>query len=738
MVKVREEQPIERDGSLNLDAWLNRLQKHIAIIDPERLSRAAEIARIAENEALASENVWAEGNSSFLTGLEMCEILAELHLDEESLVASVLYRTVREGKLELSTVQDQFGPEVARLISGVQNMAAIHYKHKQTRKAVLGQRTNQSDNVRKMLVNMIDDVRVALIKIAERTCAIRAVKHAPASKKYRVAREVFDIYAPLAHRLGLGSLKWELEDLSFRYIEPNEYKKIARRINEKRLEREAFIQQMVAFIKQQLSDIQLQNFKVKGRVKHIYSIWRKMHRKNLPFSQVYDIRAVRILVDNVSDCYRVLGLVQNLWRQIPSAFDDYIANPKPNGYRSLHAAVIGPEGKVVEIQIRTHAMHEEAELGVAAHWRYKGSDEEGRSQSYEEKIAWLRQVLEWHEEVGMGVGPIDIGEQIQSDRIYVLTPEGHVVDLPMDARPLDFAYKIHTEVGHSCRAVKINGVFSPLNRPLNNGDQVEVIASKEARPSRDWLNPDLGYVKTNSAKSKISQWFKEQARDQQLAEGRLALHRELYLHGLPQPNLDELAKAFNFDRREDFLMALGRGDLASAAIVRMVQQMLGAHDVEFSGEAELGIIGAGGREVIFADCCQPHEHDVILGELTPDQQHVKVHRADCMQLLSSVGHEHRVHNHIALYWGQLKSASFTAHMELVAWNRTGLLRDVFAEAAELEVDVVSVSTETNKVSGIATMQIEMEVDRLERLNTLIHRLNSLPNIISVQRKRVNQ
>lgn len=738
MVKVREEQPVEKDGSLNLVAWLNRLQRHIAIIDPERLSRAAEIARIAENQAIDAENIWAEGNSSFLTGLEMCEILAELHLDEDSLTAAVLYRTVREGKLELSTVQDQFGPEVARLISGVQNMAAIHYKHKQTRKAVLGQRTNQSDNVRKMLVNMIDDVRVALIKIAERTCAIRAVKHAPASKKYRVAREVFDIYAPLAHRLGLGKVKWELEDLSFRYIEPNEYKKIARRINEKRLQREAYIEQMVSFIKQQLDEIQLDGHKVRGRVKHIYSIWRKMRRKNLPFSQVYDTRAVRILVNNVADCYRVLGLVQNLWRQIPSAFDDYIANPKPNGYRSLHAAVIGPEGKVVEIQIRTHDMHEEAELGVAAHWRYKGSDEEGRSQSYEEKIAWLRQVLEWHEEVGTGVGPLETGDHIQSDRIYVLTPEGHVVDLPMNAMPLDFAYKIHTEVGHSCRAVKVNGVFSPLNKSLHNGDQVEIIASKESRPSRDWLNPDLGYVQTSSAKAKISQWFKDQARDQQLTEGRLALHRELYLHGLPQPDLHALSQTFKHERLEEFLMALGRGDITSAELVRKTQKMLGAHDTEFSGEGELGIIGAGGREVVLADCCEPTEQDSILGELSPDQKIVKVHRADCAQLLSAVGHEHRIHNHIALYWGQVKPSSFTANVELVAWNRTGLLRDIFAEAADLEVDVASVHTQTNKVSGIATMQIEAEVDRLERLNTLIHRLNSLPNIISVQRKRVTE
>src|SRR5690606_28603650 len=397
MVQVRAQQPINSDGSVNIDAWL----EHIATLDPgvdrEGLRKACEFARDAEQHAKEGQNRWVENASSFRTGLEIAEILADLKLDQESLVAAVIYRAVREGKATLEQVTERFGTEVAKLIEGVLRMAAISASVNPRDTTVFNSQV-QVENLRKMLVAMVDDVRVALIKLAERTCAIRAVKN-DEEKRYRVAREVFDIYAPLAHRLGIGHIKWELEDLSFRYLEPEQYKQIASLLHERRLDREQYIARVMDQLRERLNATGVKA-DISGRVKHIYSIWRKMQKKGLQFSQIYDVRAVRVLVPEIHECYTALGIVHTLWRHIPKEFDDYIANPKENGYRSLHTAVIGPEGKVLEVQIRTHAMHEEAELGVCAHWRYKGTDVKATSSHYEEKISWLRQVLEWHEELG--------------------------------------------------------------------------------------------------------------------------------------------------------------------------------------------------------------------------------------------------------------------------------------------------------------------------------------------------
>ncbi len=504
MVQVRAHQPVNTDGSINLEAWLDHVQTLVPGLDRQVLLEACEFAREVEDRAVSTaDNSWADGTSSFQTGLEIAEILADLKLDQESLVAAVIYRGVREGKVKLEDVAQRFGPVVAKLIEGVLRMAAISTSLSPRQSLVLGTQA-QIENLRKMLVAMVDDVRVALIKLAERTCAIRAVKNGDEEKRMRVAREVFDIYAPLAHRLGIGHIKWELEDLSFRYLEPDQYKQIAKLLHERRLDREQYI----ATVMQQLKDaLAATGIKadLSGRAKHIYSIWRKMQRKGLDFSQIYDVRAVRVLVPEMRDCYTALGIVHTLWRHIPKEFDDYIANPKENGYRSLHTAVIGPEGKVLEVQIRTHAMHEEAELGVCAHWRYKGTDVKASSNHYEEKISWLRQVLEWHEELGdIGGLAEQLRVDIEPDRVYVFTPDGHAIDLPKGSTPLDFAYRVHTEVGHNCRGAKINGRIVPLNYSLQTGEQVEIITGKQSGPSRDWLNQNLGYVTTSRARARSS------------------------------------------------------------------------------------------------------------------------------------------------------------------------------------------------------------------------------------------
>src|SRR5690554_3478721 len=688
MVQVRTEQPVSQDGSIDLQSWVAQIVAIDPQLDAEGLLSACQFARDAEQKAKAADNIWAEGTSSLQIGLEIAQILIDLKLDQETLIAAILYRTVREGKAPLSEVELLFGPVVSKLIDGVLRMAAISASLNPRQSVVLNSQA-QVENLRRMLVAMVDDVRVALIKLAERTCAIRAVKNAPEHKRYRVAREVFDIYAPLAHRLGIGHIKWELEDLSFRYLEPDQYMHIAGLLHERRIDREQFIRNVVQQLRDELKDAQV-DADVSGRVKHIYSIWRKMQKKGLQFSQIYDVRAVRVLVPEIHDCYTALGIVHTLWRHIPKEFDDYIANPKENGYRSLHTAVIGPEGKVLEVQIRTHAMHEEAELGVCAHWRYKGTDVKSTSTHYEEKIAWLRQVLEWHEELG------DIGglaEQLrvdfEPDRDYVFTPDGHAVDLPKGATPLDFAYRVHTEIGHNCRGAKVNGRIVPLNYSLQTGEQVEIITTKQGgAPSRDWLNPNLGYVTTSRARAKIVHWFKQQAREQNVIAGKTMLERELARLDIVGVDYEKLVERTNLKSVEDMFAALGAGDIRLAHLVNQAQQLVEPdHDAQLEliprrgptqvarpgGRSDIQIQGVGNLLTQMAGCCQPLPGDPIVGYITQGRG-VSIHRQDCPSVLHLEGREpERI---IQVSWGPVPVKTYPAQIVIRAYDRSGLLRDV--------------------------------------------------------------
>ncbi|TGG91097.1 GTP diphosphokinase [Natronospirillum operosum] len=742
MVKVRDEQPISMDGTVNLEAWMQRLRAQVVVLDEDELLRACRIARRAEEEALAAENMWSEGTSSFRAGLEMAEILAGLKMDQETLEAAILYRSVREGKLPLDTVQDQFGPEVAKLVDGVLRMAAIQQKHRGTRKSVLGQSGSQAENVRRMLVAMINDVRVALIKIAERTCAIRAVKNAPAAKRYRVAREVADIYAPLAHRLGIGHIKWELEDLSFRYLYPTEYKKIARLLDEKRLDREAYVRNVLSILQEKLDEAGIKGL-VHGRVKHIYSIWRKMRRKNISFSQVYDIRAMRILVPEVRDCYSVLGIVHSTWRNIPKEFDDYIASPKPNGYRSLHTAVIGPEGKVVEIQIRTEQMHEDAELGVCAHWRYKGTDVRNASQGYEDKMAWLRQVLEWHDELAASNEHVDdVRREVTNDRIYVLTPEGHIVDMPAGATPVDFAYRVHTEVGHACRGAKVNGRMVPLNHTLQIGDQVEVLTGANSHPSRDWLNSDLGYVNTSRARAKVAAWFKEQDREQNEADGKQALLREIKRFGLSTPDFAALARTMKQKSADDLFAAIGSGDMKLMQVVHALEREqrpepemkeLPTSRPKDQGpiDDDLYIQGVGNLLTTMAGCCKPVPGDAIVGYVTQGRG-VSIHREDCVNLLQLRNSEpERI---IEVSWGREIRHAYPVDVMIEAHDRTGLLRDIMMVLANAHVNVLAANTLTDKSETAARIKLTLEIDGLQQLSRVFSQIEKIPNIVECRRQ----
>ena len=745
MVKVREDQPLTADGRVDIDQWVARLQDDVKLADADELVEACQLAQSLEQASERPHKSWLKDGSSFRMGLEMADILGELRLDQTAIEAAVLYRAVRENLIKPEQVAKRFGREVASLIEGVLQMAAI--SNTQATTAGL-QQQDQQDNLRKMLVNMIDDVRVALIKIAERTCALRQVRDAPREKQVRVAREVFDIYAPLAHRLGIGHLKWELEDLSFRYLHEDDYKTVARQLAEKRLDRDRYIQEVVETLKSLMSAQGIHQFQVDGRAKHIFSIWRKMKRKRIDFSQVHDVRAVRILVPTVQDCYTMLGIVHSRWHTVPDEFDDYIANPKKNGYQSLHTAVIGPENKVLEIQIRTFAMHEEAELGVCAHWRYKGHDTNARSDSYEEKIAWLRQVLEWHEEIGeFGDLREGLTSDVAPDRIYVFTPDGHVIDLPRVATPIDFAYRVHTEVGHRCRGAKVNGRIVPLTYKLKTGQQVEILTANKSAPSRDWLNPNLGFVRTSRARAKIQSWFKHQARDQNLEEGKALFEREMKRLDVHDMDLATLAQKVNYANADDMYAALGAGDLRIGQVLHQAQQLFGDSDEQEhldrllakprqkpakTPDGEITVLGVGNLKTNMANCCHPVPGEPIVGFITQGRG-VSIHRQDCPNILQlRVDEPQRV---IEVEWGERSSSQYPVDIEIQAWDRSGLLRDVTAVLGQDKVNVLSVNTLTNTDDGIARISITAEVDGLETLGRLFSRIQQLPNIIEVKRKR---
>ncbi|NNC77014.1 MAG: bifunctional (p)ppGpp synthetase/guanosine-3',5'-bis(diphosphate) 3'-pyrophosphohydrolase [Woeseiaceae bacterium] len=595
---------------------------------------------------------------------------------------------------------------------------------------------HQSEALRKMLLAVVSDVRLVLVRIAEQLYRMRAAKNAEPDLKRALAIETREIYAALANRLGVWQLKWELEDLAFRFLEPETYARIARSLNEKRDEREQFIDTVKSILETELAQEGIKA-NISGRPKHIYSIWRKMQRKNRGLEALFDIRAVRILVDDVNACYAALGVVHKLWPYLKGEFDDYIANPKDNNYRSLHTAVVGPESKTLEVQIRTVEMHKQAELGVAAHWRYKEGG--GAPAAFDQKIRFLRQVLEPADDSS------DLLDQIRDDvfedRVYAVSPKGDVVELPAGATPLDFAYHVHTQVGHRCRGAKINGRIMPLTYKIENGDQVEIITGGQPQPSRDWLIPRLGYLAGARSRAKVRNWFRQQDRDQHLRQGREILEREFSRLNVKDVSTDAVAKQMKQKDSDSLCVLLGAGELTAAAIATALQQMRGTElprpvrnrkrrrPKDTSGG--VAVSGIGDLMCNFARCCRPVPPELITGYITQGRG-VSIHRQDCGNFLGLKRRSpERV---IEVNWGDSDDDNYPVDLAVRAFDRSGLLRDITLVLSDEGANINDMQSHTDKKSMETVINLSIEIRDLPTLSTTITRLEQLSNVVSVNRR----
>ncbi len=667
-------------------------------------------------------------------GEQIAAIIKPLGLPARIVAAVYAYPLFRENILKSNDLENNELNGISRFIIGLEQLNQFSLPAKWQPGESLA--VQQSEALRKMLLAVVSDVRLVLVRIAEQLFRLREAREAPHEVQYSLAIETREIYAALANRLGVWQLKWELEDLAFRYVDPDTYRDIAKALNEKRTEREEFIEAVKSRLQGELQSNGI-TADISGRPKHIYSIWRKMQRKDRGLDSIYDIRAVRILVENVNECYAALGIVHNLWSYIPGEFDDYIANPKENDYQSLHTAVLGPEGKTVEIQIRSHDMHNHAELGVAAHWRYKEGG--ATPAAFDQKIRFLRQLLEPADD---GADLLDqIRDDFFEDRVYAVSPKGDVVELPALATPLDFAYHVHTQVGHRCRGAKVNGRIVPLTYHVENGDQIEIITGSQAHPSRDWLSPKLGYLAGARARSKVRNWFRLQDRDQHLRQGREILDRELARLSVKGVATDDIARQLKHKDTEALCVSLGAGDLTSASIATALQNLRGierpaikvrrASKRKATAPDSIAVTGVGGLLSNFARCCRPVPPEPIVGYITQGRG-VSIHRQDCGNFLGlNRRHPERV---LETSWGDSESGVYPVDLTLHAFDRSGLIRDITSVLADEDANVLDLKSHTDTESMQVIMDLNVEIKDLPTLSTAITRLEQLPNVVSVRRK----
>jgi GTP pyrophosphokinase len=700
-----------------------RIAEHLGPEDRELVSRAYERAAAAH---VGQRRL--SGEEYVNHPMEVATILADLQLDAATISAALLHDTVEDTDLTLREVSDEFGVEVGRLVEGVTKLSRISFRSEQQQ---------QAENIRRMLLAMADDIRVVLIKLADRLHNMRTLDALPEAKRRRISRETLDIYAPLAHRLGIGQLKWELEDLAFSHTDPEAYRDVAGRIARKRSDREVVVSDLREILARELEKIGIEA-EITGRPKHIYSIWQKMTRDQKDFSEIYDLLAIRVLVESVKDCYGVLGIVHSLWKPLPGRFKDYIAMPKTNDYQSLHTTVVSPAGEPIEIQIRTHEMHRIAEYGVAAHWTYKEGEQDTR---VDEKLGWLRLLMEWQKEVQDAETFVDaVKVDLFQDEVFVFTPKGDVINLPAGSTPVDFAYRIHTEVGHRCIGAKVNGRMVSLDYPLQNGEIVEVLTSRAPHgPSRDWLN----FVKSASARERIRKWFKSQRREENVAKGRDLLDKELHrmhrlaLSSLVDGRLDELAHQHRYNSVDDFLAAIGYGDLSPHSVVMRMAVTPSDGGAELRSIPLIPPVKPASRVLVrgergvftrLAPCCQPVPGDAIVGYTTRGAG-VTVHRVDCTNAVNAPNAD-RV---VPVDWEADLAQMYPVAIKIEGWDRTGLLRDIATVVAENRVNMSSCEVHVYD-DKTAVVSATVEIDSLSQLSRLMERLEQVRDVHTVARE----
>jgi GTP pyrophosphokinase len=671
-------------------------------------------------------------------GLDVAEIVRTLDADDDVVIAAMLQPLLDAKLMDREAAEKHFGADATRLARNLSQLGEFGLPADWTPEQ--GLESGQAEALRKMLLAVIGDVRLVVVRLAGQLQKMRAAKSLDPVLRRKLATEAREVYAPLANRLGVWQLKWELEDLAFRYLQPADYKRIAAALNARRSERERYMEELKTLLRSELHDAGIEAT-IEGRPKHIYSIWRKMQAKQLAFEQLMDIRAARVLVSTVAECYAALGVVHSLWQFIAGEFDDYIATPKDNRYRSIHTAVIGPGAQAIEIQIRTHEMHANSERGVAAHWRYK---EGGRSSlAYERKINQLRSLLAPTE----GDTSRDFLDRMRvdlfQDRIYVISPKGEIVDVPVGGTPLDFAYQVHTDLGHRTRGAKVNGRMVPLDYRLKNSETVEIITAKTAQPSRDWLSPQSGFLASPRHRNKVRAWFRKQNETQNKAEGRAMFDREIQRLGVNSPPIPELLSELKLPSTETLHEALGLGEVSPAQVAGAIQRVLHArearpeHSVRTKSpaavrEPDIEVQGIGDLLSIYARCCKPVPPEAIVGYITVGRG-VSIHAQSCANLARlSIKSPARV---LAVTWGKMGSNEFPVEIDVQAYDRRGLVRDVSAALADDKISIRGMNTVTDKRDNIAHMRIEISITGLPQLSQVLGRIAQLPNVISARRKK---
>ena len=715
----------------------NRLIEIIKSYQPdetcENIRKAYELADEAHKEQKR-----VNGDPYILHPLAVAEILADMEIDTTTITASLLHDVVEDTEYMLEDIERIFGKEVAFLVDGVTKLNRLDYRTKEDQ---------QVNSMRKMFLAMAKDIRVVVIKLADRLHNMRTLKYMRSEKQKRIAQETLEIYAPLAHRLGIFNIKWELEDLSFRYMEPDKYYDLVDQMKEKRKVREEIVNEAIDVLKKTLTESSI-SFEINGRPKHFYSIYKKMKKDNRDLSQIYDLYAIRVIVDTVQDCYGVLGIVHSLWKPLPYRFKDYIAMPKPNNYQSLHTTVIGTRGQPVEIQIRTWDMHHIAEYGVAAHWRYKEGRASQKATGFDEKMGWLRNLLEWQDTSNPQEFVNALKLDAFSDEVFVFTPRGDVIDLPQGAIPIDFAYRIHTDVGHRCVGAKVNGKIVPLDYALKNGDIVEVITSKTGKPSLDWLK----IVGSSESRSKIRNWFKKENREENIEKGSAALEKECKRLGHDwklvshSGRIAKVAKQMNAGTEDDLLAAVGYGGFAvNTVLIKLLElhKELDRVDDEqnekslneklkpskASGHNHSGVLvkGEAGLLVRLSKCCSPVPGDPIIGFVTRGRG-VSVHRADC----PNVRLDEDVDRLIDVEWDYGMSESFEVNMEISAYDRTGMIADIMAALAEMKISITSINAKVSETKSV-TIHLGISIKDLAQFEFVATKIRRLKDVYKVQR-----